>query len=131
MNDLYERAVKDELEKIAADEDNPSRIRSAAKGALRVGLGMAALGALAGGAVGFREYNKALKKIMKKKWKKGAGMYSPKKSAEGLAALNVPILTTLGLIGGGASGAVIGGARGAIYPKGRKTWGGKRSKVGS
>jgi len=144
MKDIYEEAFRDELQKIAEDEKKPSRLRSAAKGALAAGLGIGTLGALAGGAAGIRSYSKAVKKISKKfsdkaiRYKKRTGKrmpispgYGSPKSQEGLAALSAMFTTAAGGAAGAGAGAAIGGTRGALYPKGRKTMSGKRSKVGS
>ena len=127
MNEIYETAFKDELEKIAADDKKPSRTRSAAKGALTSGIHIGTIGGLLGvGKEGLKsKLEKSISKITGAKMdtyiKKLRKAIKPNYLKGGLKAALIL----------GAAGSILGGVRGALYPEGRKNiWSGKRSPVG-
>lgn len=123
LEEVYNSAFKDEAEKIAAEEEKPSRVSSAIEGINQGASAGGVLGLASGGIYGLANIKK-INALVKK-------MKLPKGSNKALIAMDTLGKAGMGTLAGIAAGGLLGGTRGALYPKGRKNiWSGKRNPVG-
>jgi hypothetical protein len=123
LEEIYNSAFEDETKKIAAEEETPSRVSSAIKGINEGAAAGGALGLAGGGIYGLASIKK-INALVKK-------MKLPKGSNKAIIAVDTLGKAGIGALAGIAAGGLIGGTRGALYPKGRKNlWSGKRNPVG-